>query len=373
MGRAKMPIGGGDNIKDEINEQVSTIAQIADDFNIEITSPTGNNKQILQINNANLQLIKGKDIKTLDRVSIIASTLPFSFSTGCGCVHDDEIHIFSGTKHYKFNGIEWTSVSTTPFTVNVGSTATSYNGELHLIGAGGTSYHYKFDGSSWIKVSTLPTSIKYGVALSHGGELHLLDNQGISYTYISNGSVSSESSGVGKYYKWNGTSWTTVTQLPLAQHSSSSYYNVYWDGVFVGDDLYISSRCFDNLRSSYPSNYYKLYKLVDGVFTYITDKVLGPGCSKVIFLNGKIHSVGRYFTNETQNGTRRNSYYEYDINTDTYKQIGVDGDLPFNPTNESLFLVYKGKAYLLGGSDSKNYHGQWQANCLAILKCTAYV
>lgn len=57
MGRARMPIGG-ENIKAEVTAQTPIIADIAENFGVEITTPTGTNKQILQGNNANLESIK---------------------------------------------------------------------------------------------------------------------------------------------------------------------------------------------------------------------------------------------------------------------------------------------------------------------------
>jgi hypothetical protein len=49
--------GGGENIAEEVTTQTTIIAEIAEKFGVEITTPIGTNKQILQGNNANLQLI----------------------------------------------------------------------------------------------------------------------------------------------------------------------------------------------------------------------------------------------------------------------------------------------------------------------------
>ena len=51
--------GGGENVTPEVTAQTPVIAQIAENLGVTITTPSGTNKQILQGNNANLQLIAG--------------------------------------------------------------------------------------------------------------------------------------------------------------------------------------------------------------------------------------------------------------------------------------------------------------------------
>ena len=49
----------GENVKAEVEYQTPIITQIAENLGVTITTPSGTNKQILQGNNANLQLIAG--------------------------------------------------------------------------------------------------------------------------------------------------------------------------------------------------------------------------------------------------------------------------------------------------------------------------
>ena len=51
--------GGGENVTPEVTAQTPVITQIAENLGVTITTPSGTNKQILQGNNANLQLIAG--------------------------------------------------------------------------------------------------------------------------------------------------------------------------------------------------------------------------------------------------------------------------------------------------------------------------
>ena len=50
--------GGGENVTPEVTAQTPIIAEMAEEFGVEITTPSGSNKQILQGNNSNLQSIR---------------------------------------------------------------------------------------------------------------------------------------------------------------------------------------------------------------------------------------------------------------------------------------------------------------------------
>ena len=58
------------------------------------------------------------------------------------------------TKHYKWDGNTWTSVSTIPYNFVDGS-AVVYNNEIHILGtyySNSQNKHYKWNGSMWIQV-----------------------------------------------------------------------------------------------------------------------------------------------------------------------------------------------------------------------------
>ena len=115
--------------------------------------------------NKSLDIIKGKDVE-------LALPLPYNFYNGSAVVYNNEIHILGSsdssintTKHYKYNGSSWTSVSTLPYNFNYGS-AVVHNNEIHILGGGnGQTKHYKYNGSSWTSVSTLPYNFYYGSAV----------------------------------------------------------------------------------------------------------------------------------------------------------------------------------------------------------------
>ena len=102
----------------------------------------GKNKTRLQHNNTGLQAIKvtveglpvlpTPQVVTIDGVQhsenlafesklvdLKLGDLPYNFYSGSAVILNGEIHILGGggdsTKHYKFNGTSWTSVSTLPY------------------------------------------------------------------------------------------------------------------------------------------------------------------------------------------------------------------------------------------------------------------
>ena len=72
------------------------------------------------------------------------------------------------------------------------------------------TYHYKYNGSSWVKLSNLPYYFYNSSAIVFKDELHILGT--IYSTYRK------------WHFKYNGTSWTNVSTLP---------YDFYYGGAVV--------------------------------------------------------------------------------------------------------------------------------------------
>lgn len=100
---------------------------------------------------------------------------------------------------YKTTGSlsSWTALTNLPFQPNI---AVVYNNEIHIMGDvsatskdSGSKYHYKWDGSSWTSVSTLPYAVcDDAFAVVHNGRIHLMGGYGNRYGH----------------YTWDGSSWT---------------------------------------------------------------------------------------------------------------------------------------------------------------------
>ena len=95
-----------------------------------------------------------------------------------------------------------------PYNFYLGS-AVVYNNEIHILGSdisGNYTNHYKYNGSSWTSVSTLPYRFYGGSAVVYNNEIHIL---GSSSDYT-------------KHYKYNGSSWTSVSTLPYYFYNGSA-------------------------------------------------------------------------------------------------------------------------------------------------------
>ena len=135
------------------------------------------------------------------------STLPIG-SPG-SVVYNNEIHILKGNSHYKWDATnsEWVEVSTPTYT---GYSQVMYNSEIHVLGGGSSAkIHYKWDGTSWTQVSTLPVN-HYGVAKAvvYNNEIHLLGSPAAGNKYV--------------HYKWDGSAWTQVGIVPIDTSSGKA-------------------------------------------------------------------------------------------------------------------------------------------------------
>ena len=172
------------------------------------------------------------------------STLPYNFlKGGCAVVLNNEIHILSGdsgyTKHYKYNGSTWTSVSTLPYDFRNGC-AVVLNNEIHILGSYSDNYtkHYKYNGSTWTSVSTLPYNFYDGCAVVYNDNIHIMGSSNSNYYKY--------------HYKYNGSTWTKVSTLP---------YNFdYGCAVIYNNGIHI-------LGSNYSSSYYKYHYSI--LFSYL--------------------------------------------------------------------------------------------------------
>lgn len=100
-----------------------------------------------------------------DKVEL--NDLPYDFSYSSAVVYNNEIHILGSNsdvpsnmvKHYKWNSSNdtWTSVSVLPFVHDNTSGAIVKDGCIHLLGTYSGNYeHYKWNGTDWTKLTDLP-------------------------------------------------------------------------------------------------------------------------------------------------------------------------------------------------------------------------
>ena len=93
-----------------------------------------------------------------------------------------------------------------------------YNNEIHILGGDRSSIkHYKYNGTSWTSVSTLPYDFHDSSAVVYKNEIHILGGgDGNTQKY---------------HYKYNGSSWKSVSTLPYYFRSGSAV--VYNDEIHI--------------------------------------------------------------------------------------------------------------------------------------------
>lgn len=213
---------------------------------LELTSYKGSNPlevgrdgEIIPVNTlllSDLELLNGAPEVTVDGVAVEETlalesigaefdigALPYNFYQGAAVVCDDCIHLLSSNAgsanynaHYKFDGTEWTSVSTLPYDA-YGLGALVDSGEICIFGGGDSTKFYgkkfrRWDGSVWNEESTMPEKFSLGVI--YKGEIHVLGtNKG--------------------HYKWSDGAWTSVSTMPYTAAGTSYIAKVYNDEIHV--------------------------------------------------------------------------------------------------------------------------------------------
>ncbi len=296
--------------------------------------------------------------KTLD---IGEKGLPFSFRSGSAIVFDNEIHIIGGaaggvdTKHYKWNGYDWTSDVDLPFQAEFSSLVV-FNNEIHILGSNySSSYykrHYKFNGSTWMSVSTLPYNFRRASAVVYNNEIHIIG----SY----------DSSHYKSHYKWNGSEWSSVSTLPYdfydgsvivynneihiigSNNSTNGKSHYKWTGTewvststLPYDLAHAEALVYNNeihILGSYDPYHFTAHYKWDGsewssVSTLPYD--FYQGCA--VIYNDKICIMG------SGNSYEYKSFYSYSSETETWSKVGITESIPMQivATNHDLLSVGK--------------------------------
>lgn len=246
-------------------------------------------------------------------------SLPTGFAAGCALIYNDELHILGGwdgsnttgkheKMHFKWNGTEWSEVSTLPYGLKYGA-AVVYNDEIHILGGFGSENrenHYRFDGTNWIKVSTLPYLFEYGTAVVYNDEIHILggfNGDDSDDPIYGNGDHSR------KHYKWNGTEWTEVSTLPIPVY----------DTVVYNNEIHI----FTN----------KHYKWNGNSWSFVSDTPDSAHNHRSVVYDNRIHILGT------------KAHYEWDGTN--WSEVST---LPYKFYDSSV-VVYNDEIHILGGYD----------------------
>ena len=156
------------------------------------------------------------------------STLPYSFFSRNAVVYNNKIHILgtrgSGQRnHYSWDGTQWAEESTLPYPLSGQGASVVYDGKIHILGGDSvyTKIHYSWDGSQWVSESTLPYEFYEGSAIVYDGKIYIL---GGSYS-------------LDWCYSWDGTEWTEETVLPVYFEDANAVVYENKLHIFGGDEV----------------------------------------------------------------------------------------------------------------------------------------
>lgn len=250
------------------------------------------------------------------------TSLPYDFKKGGCVVYNNEIHILGSvvsgnrTKHYKWDGNSWVSVSTLPYDFFYGGCVV-YNNEIHILGGNSpyTKYHYKWNGTEWTSVSTLPYDFFLGGCVIFNNEIHIIGGSDTSAYRM-------------YHYKWNGTSWTSCNKIP--------YYFQGGIATTFNNTIHI----IGSYVSSYTTKHYS-YNVSNDSWN-----VEGSLSNTHIYGCATEYYVDLYVYGGTSTGATL--IEKYDANAQTWASVGT---LPYTFTmGESI--VYDDKIHIMGTNDS---------------------
>ena len=276
---------------------------------------------------------------------------PYNISNySCTVLFDNKVHILGGgstglyTKHYSWDGTEWSEESTLPYEFS-GGCAVVLDNKIHILGGGlsGTS-HYSWDGTAWSEESTLPYEFAYGSAIVYNNsEIHIL---GGDYR----GGVNTQ------HYSWDGTTWISRSTLPFSLSNITTRGNAVFltedeTGICIGTYRYCwkaSSPTWTN--AAYPSTktwkgWTELSKFGDNVHTWGPDNGVNFGGLRCVIPGGSYKRdaaifIGRYFCGRALFNQDTSGSYAYQYIIDI-KGVKYYEDLD----NYGLFILYDHKIY----------------------------
>ncbi len=214
------------------------------------------------------------------------------------------------------------SFTNIPYNFYYGSAAV-YNNEIHLLGGSNASKkHYKYDGSSWVSVSTLPYNFYKSCAVVYNGEIHILGSYNSGYET--------------NHYKYDGSSWTQVGTLPYEFKEGSA--------VVYNDEIHILGGSAETDEGSTGIYHYKW----DGTtWTQVSILPYELVNGSAVVYNGEIHILGSYSSGHTTN------HYKYDGSS--WVQVST---IPYE-FYEGSAVVHNNEIHIMGGEKGLTNHYKW--------------
>ena len=202
-----------------------------------------------------------------------------------------------------------------------------HNNEIHILGTSNSSYgnaHYKWDGSTWIKLGNIPndnTSSNY------------ICEYGSAVSY--NGAIHFLYEGSARYVWEDGdTTWQENYDLPYSFSRSAA--------VVFNDNIHI-------LGSNSSSYYTAHYKYNGSSWSKVSTLPFAFYRGSAVVYNNEIHILGTYGDDDT-------AHYKY--NGSSWKKVST---LP-SSFYDGAAVVYNNEIHILGGGDDKTLHYKWNGS-----------
>ena len=246
-------------------------------------------------------------------------------------IHNNQIHVLGGADNYNYhmvwNGNEWVEQTEFPLSILRGTSVVEYNNEIHVFGefygSDRNPCHYKWNGTNWVKLADMPFPWEYACCVVYHNEIHLFGGRAqCNYP-------SSSRDYYNKHYKWNGTTWIELPDLP----SISTYP--------LGSNYVCCAVYNDEIHFIY-KQHYKWNGTTWSVASTLPKEIYS---TNLIVYDNKIHLLGGRVDSDSTQG-----YYHYTWNGTTWIK---KEDLPF-PKTGGMAVLLENKIYMFDGNMASN-------------------
>lgn len=250
--------------------------------------------------------------------------LPMYYEYGRSVLVNDELHILNSSgDHFKLFENSWIEDVKAPG--RGAAPVVVLNGQIHSFNNG---THYKFNGSSWVTVSTLPYyPINWASAIVFNDEIHILGGDG-----------NTSNKNYTKHYKFNGNSWVSVSTLPVNLTKGVAF--------ILNDTLHIA---FGTNIYAYTNNRWNKV-------TAMTENIpLSIFANAAVVINNELHIFGGE-ASLSLNDRQSNSHYKFSngswVKVSTLPRCFYGGSI----------TVFNDEIHMLGGQEVSTdfYNGSTQ-------------
>ncbi len=160
-----------------------------------------------------------------------------------GVVFNDKIYILCDALYHWVEATdEWIKDDDLPYPIHKETCVVTYNGAIHVLGdsilrsrngdimdiyqaSEYTQAHYKWNGTSWVQLSNLPYPFDGGYAVVWDNKIHIMGRNIVTTT--------SDSSQRKKHYSFNGSAWSSQSTAPSPLDFGTAVVVAFEGGIHV--------------------------------------------------------------------------------------------------------------------------------------------